>query len=384
MKKLIVGGATLLLFTIHLYGQGCVAVRPMSCSASGQGNGLGIMQKGQFQVTGAYRYFKSFRHFRGDEEETERVENGTEVINLAHALDLGISYAFHNRMAVTVNLPLIYNDRSSLYEHYGNSTTANPDQARFHTFSQGIGDMRAVVNYWLFNPSRDSLMGNISVGIGLKTATGNSNVQDEFHKRASDGSDSIITKAVDQSIQKGDGGWGANIELQAFRKFGKSFVGYFNGFYLLNPMNTNKTLNRGTLVGVDPLIAYHSIADQYAARLGMIWALLPHQGLSISLGGRIEGIPAKDLIGKSEGWRRPGYIVSWEPGINWMFKTFNATLTVPTALYRNRTKNTYDLADPTGQRHGDAAFANYLINLIVSYRFGKTGNSSVNPGVISR
>jgi hypothetical protein len=40
------------------------------------------------------------------------------------------------------------------------------------------------------------------------------------------------------------------------------------------------------------------------------------------------------------------------------------------ALYRNRTKSTYDRSDPSGQRHGDAAFADYSINLGFGYRFG--------------
>ncbi|HEY9702126.1 MAG TPA: hypothetical protein V6C58_06755, partial [Allocoleopsis sp.] len=63
--------------------------------------------------------------------------------------------------------------------------------------------------------------------------------------------------------------------------------------------------------------------------------------------------------------------VSVEPGISSQFGNFNAALTVPYALYRNRVKSVYDLADPTGQRHGDAAFADYLVNATITYRFGK-------------
>ncbi|HEX4627978.1 MAG TPA: hypothetical protein VH137_04235 [Gemmatimonadales bacterium] len=37
--------------------------------------------------------------------------------------------------------------------------------------------------------------------------------------------------------------------------------------------------------------------------------------MSVSLGGRIDGIPYHDLIGKSDGFRRPGYIVFIDPGV---------------------------------------------------------------------
>ena len=39
------------------------------------------LSKGTFIISGNYRYFKSFRHFRGDQVEREVVELGTEVID---------------------------------------------------------------------------------------------------------------------------------------------------------------------------------------------------------------------------------------------------------------------------------------------------------------
>jgi len=38
--------------------------------------------------------------------------------------------------------------------------------------------------------------------------------------------------------------------------------------------------------------------------------------LSVSLGARIDGIPYHDLIGKSDGFRRPGYVVFVDPGVS--------------------------------------------------------------------
>ena len=374
-KQLLVSLIAGAFFLLHLHSasaQGCVAIRQMGNCSSNAGSSL--LTKGQWQAAANYRYFRSYKHFRGDVEQVERVEEGTEVINVVNALDFGLSYSLSQRMSVSLTLPVIFYDRSSLYEHYGNSASANPEHKRFDTGAKGIGDLRIAGSYWLFNPNTHHKH-NIALGIGFKLPTGNENVQDEFHKRkASDGTDSIVVKAVDQSIQLGDGGVGISLEVQAFSSLSDKLALYLNGFYMSNPQNTNKTLNRGTLVGVDPLIAYHSIADQYVARLGASYAVWPAKGLSINLGARMEGIPSSDLIGKSEGFRRPGYIVSAEPGLVFQHENIILSANVPVALYRNRVKSTYDLADPTGQRHGDAAFADYSLNFGLAWRFGGKHN----------
>src|SRR5688572_29766254 len=161
-------------------GQGCVAVRPMSCSSPGVAGGLIISNKNLWQASANYRYFKSHRHFRGDVEQKEREEDDTEVININHSVDVGILYGVSSRVSVSVNVPLIWYDRSSLYEHYGNSPATNPDHLRFSTSAQGIGDIRLTGYYYLVNPAKDSLKGNILAGLGVKFPTGDHGVIDEF------------------------------------------------------------------------------------------------------------------------------------------------------------------------------------------------------------
>lgn len=335
------------------------------------------MGKGQWQVGANYRYFESFRHFKSDTEQKERVEKHTEVINDAHSLDLGVSYGVSNQLNVSVNLPFIYYDRSSLYEHYGNSLTANPEQMRFHTGAQGIGDLRLAASYWLLNPKKH-LNKNLAIGLGIKLPTGNSNVQGEFHRRkASDGGDSTIVKAVDQSIQLGDGGVGISLEIQGYTTIFKGAALYFNGFYMSNPRETNNTVNRvlnANSTPVDAITAFHSVADQFVVRTGLNYAVWPAKGISAGLGLRAEGIPAKDLIGGSDGFRRPGFIISVEPGVAYQRGAFIFSVNVPYALYRKRTRSVADIAggnDANGiPRNGDAAFADYAVNLGVAYRFG--------------
>ena len=375
MLKMLLAIPFLFLASV-VSGQGCVAIRPMSCSSAGHSNSLSLLKKNQWQQAASFRYFESYKHFRGDSEEEDRVDNGTEVINMARSVDFSLTYGVSERLSLSVNLPFISYTRSSLYEHYGNSTNANPDQMRFSTQARGIGDMRITGYYWLFNPSRDSLKGNISIGLGIKVPTGNENVTDVFHKRSSSGEDSLTLRPVDQSIQLGDGGWGLNLEAQALWKLSERNLLFFNSFYLFNPDNVNGTLTRGTYAStVSQLLSeYHSVADQYAVRAGINWIAFPAQGISASIGGRGEGIPSKDLIGKSEGFRRPGYVISIEPGVSYQKDNLSFSLLVPYALYRNRIKSysdkERDKLDPSVDHHGDAAFADYLINFTVTCRFG--------------
>ena len=179
--------------------------------------------------------------------------------------------------------------------------------------------------------------------------------------------DYTIRKPVDQSIQLGDGAVGFNVDIQGYFAFNKSLTLYYNGFYLFNPKEVNSVKRDPTSTSTEPS-AYFSVADQFAGRLGVSYAL-PIKGFSLMAGGRVEGVPAIDVFGGSDGFRRPGYIASVEPGIAYMNGKFSAAVTVPVALYRNRIKSYSDRQDPTGVRHGDAAFSDYLISANISRWF---------------
>src|SRR6186713_3376271 len=74
--------------------QGCVAVRNMSAWSLGAADSI---QTNAWQFSLNYRYFRSYKHFRGSEEEEERVEQGTEVINNDNSILAGISYSLNKR-----------------------------------------------------------------------------------------------------------------------------------------------------------------------------------------------------------------------------------------------------------------------------------------------
>ena len=111
-----------------------------------------------------------------------------------------------------------------------------------------------------------------------------------------------------------------------------------------------------------------SVADQYLARAGVIVPVPKTQGWSASFGARLEGIPVRDAFGKSDGFRRPGYAFSVEPGVNWVRaggrEMWSATVAIP--VERNRRQNVTDIRD---NRHGDAAFADYVLVLGYARRF---------------
>ncbi|KYP15675.1 hypothetical protein [Flavihumibacter sp. CACIAM 22H1] len=360
MKKFVFASVTLLVFTLQARSQGCVAIRGggSSCNVSGQ-----QIEAGSWQFNMGYRYFKSFRHFKGREEQKERLKENTEVINWQHLLDLSVSKQINNRWSLLVGLPIGVNKRSSLYEH-GRTE-------RHNTRSFGMGDMRIMAYRWMIDPAKHS-KGNFQLGAGLKLPTGDYDYKDFFENVGPNSNGEL--RPVDQSIQLGDGGTGIAVELNSFYNFSPLAGLYGNFFYLSNPREQNGTRTyRETLSPVLANEAIMSVADQYMARIGFQYNFIGSlKGLSGSVGGRIEGIPVKDILGASNYFRRPGYVVSVEPGLVLQQKKSIFFLTVPVALERNRTRSVTDKAATITSgtyRHGDAAFADYAINLGYSVRF---------------
>ncbi|WP_276503819.1 hypothetical protein [Terrimonas pollutisoli] len=350
--------------------QGCVAIRSngTTCTLGKPGEAKG------WQFNFNTRYFRSYKHFVGKEEQHERVENGTEVINYSLNWDLTFTKALSNRWSVAFNLPLISNVRSSMYEHYGNNNSAKQG-ARRKTESFGIGDIRIAAYRWLLNPV-NSPNANIQAGLGIKLPTGDYKYQDYFHKLSSTEADSAVLGPVDQSIQLGDGGTGFTVELNGFYNiihngdFG--FGVYGNFYYLINPRETNGTSTaRGGAVSATNqkyFTSVMSVPDQYMARGGVNFML---DKFNLSAGIRTEAIPSSDLFGGDRGFRRPGIVTSIEPTISYTTKKGNFYVSVPVAISRNRTQSYSDklrTIDDGVKRQGDAAFADYLINAGFSIR----------------
>lgn len=320
--------------TVH--GQGCVIARGGGGAAVLDGSGL--LAPGDWQVSVAFRHFRSDRHFAGSVEHKHRKENGTQVINDSYFYDFTLTYAWTGRLSFNMTVPFVNHDRSSLYEHLGNNSGQ-----RFHTQASGLADMRAGFNYWLLDPEKHP-RGNISIGMGIKFATGDDEARDIFVRQSGP-----TERYVDSSIQPGDGGTGATVELQAYYHLGGPWTAYGSCFYLFNPEERNE--NTG-----------FSIPDAYMARGGFDYSVASVPGLSLTIGARIEGVPGVDAFGGSLGSRRTGFATSIEPGVAFSKGRYSGALTVPVAVHRNRTTTFGRLTA------GDAAFADYTINLSLSMK----------------
>jgi hypothetical protein len=359
MKKIYFLALLCFAYSAESFSQGCVPVRSTGSSVVERPNSSRKSKPPKWTFTATNRYFESFRHFVGDAEQKLRVQNGTEVINKSYTLDLNAVRTFNKRWSVGMNIPLVSNTRSSLYEHGG--------VARQSTQSLGIGDARFTAYRWLLDPKK-SKKANIQAGLGVKFPTGNYKVEDDFYTGING---NTIKGPVDQSIQLGDGGTGLITEINGSYNLNRKVTLYSNLYYLVNPRETNGVSTARGKAPSATAIAYGSsvmsVPDQYMARVG---ASVVVKKFTLSAGVRVDGVPAEDVVGGSSGFRRPGYIIAAEPGVTYRTKRITAFLNAPIALERNRIQSVPDKvrSKMTGTYYkGDAAFADYVVNLGISF-----------------
>lgn len=354
------------------HAQGCVAIRSNGSSCTTMGYHFDADHKTQQTPSWTLgvnaRYFKSFRHYKGKEEQKERLEQHTEVINHQTAVDFALTRSLNDRWSLLVDVPVLSNARSSLYEHgLVNGTYVKKERHAMHSF--GIGDIRVAAYRWLLDPAK-SAKANIQLGLGLKLPTGDYDYKDYWYNVGPGGGKELRT--VDQSIQLGDGGTGLTLELNGFYNPNRLLGLYGNFYYLSNPREQNGTRTyRETLSPALANEAIMSVPDQYMARAGVDVTPGVHHNLTLTAGARLEGIPVYDLIGGSSDFRRPGYIISAEPGVTYRTKKADWYALVPVALVRNRTQSVTDKQfskENNTYRQGDAAFADYSVNVGVAFR----------------
>jgi hypothetical protein len=361
--------------------QGCVAVRQMGGQNLNSSNSYNL-NEGEFQVGANYRYFHSWRHFVGTEEQLHRQttngghdangkERGNAVNIYSHAVDLNISYGLTDRIQLNATLPYVNNERSQILRQ----KTPVIDTLRYSVYANGIADARLSVNYWVFDP-KTAKKGNLMIGFGVKLNNGSHDEMDDAPQ--TDGT----TKSVlmDQAIQPGDGGVGFSVELQAFRQLTGRLYGFANGYYLFNPRESNGTFKSAPKAGLAGYNIYAS-PDQYFGRAGFMAAIDKKENFTVSLAGRFEGIPAYDAFGGQVAYRRPGYVIAVEYGFSYRIGKHGFSLYIPYNVVKNRIQSAADIADQNLQNsvitdpskyvhiQGDAAFADYSINVGYSYRF---------------
>jgi hypothetical protein len=231
------------------------------------------------------------------------------------------------------------------------------DKAVHSQSASGIGDVSVMGEGWLLAP-RTHADGNIAVGLGLKAPTGSHTVGSRFY--TANGS---IDYPADQTVQPGDGGWALLLQSQAFRRVTERVIGYASGSYMVSPKARSD-------VQLAPNVAqYWSVPDVYSARIGGAFDVLPDVGLSLSLGGRVDGIPVHDLFGGGDDStvKRTSHIVYADPGLSLVRGKGTFTLSVPYRLAVNRKKSL--LEQHTANAVNGGGFAKYLVFAGYSYRY---------------
>ena len=109
-----------------------------------------------------------------------------------------------------------------------------------------------------------------------------------------------------------------------------------------------------------------SVPDVFNARAGVAYELSSNLGLSVRLGGRLDGIPFHDLVGRSEGFRRPAIIGYLEPGVTIGRGKHAIFFDLPVRVYSNFRPSAVDTR--LGQL-GGGDLANYLLLAAYQFRF---------------
>jgi copper chaperone CopZ len=319
-------------------------------------------EPGQWQVTLSTRNLVSNDHYRNGEEQLQRQELQNFVTNRQNLVDLNVSRTITDRFTLSVGIPYV---NSSWASRDPRSPLPGP-RLEVEQNGRGLGDISVSGRYWLFN-TRTHRHWNISAGAGVKMPTGNSEEQDYFvDSRGADPQQ----RYVDQSVQPGDGGWGVMLEAAGFKRI-KRVLLFGSGNYLMNPKNKSDTpsLTLARLpAGTSPSAAqfdrlYNSVPDQYVARLGGTVALF--KGFAASVAWRIEGLPRYDLIGASNGFRRPGKAMFVEPGISFSKGNQTFSFNVPMGYYYHR------YPDPNTGLEGDATFPRHVFLTSYSLRLAR-------------
>jgi hypothetical protein len=307
--------------------------------------------QGELQMTDlaahGWRIVVGYRRLHADQlfVGTQLVPTNQPLIINLHSVDVTASYAVTDRFSVSLTVPFVSGTQSRFYA----------DSARHAVTAFGLGDVSLVGSMWLLDPHNHS--GNVALGLGVKAATGTHRASDAYFLKGG----TSIEYPVDQSIEPGDGGWGVIVQMQAYRRAFHNAVAYATGSYLINPRRLSD-------VAKDPGgTVYWSVPDVYSARLGLAYAVWPDKGVSISLGGRIDGQPVRDLInGGDAGFRRPGYSVALDPSVSLTSGRNQVTLSAPIRLGANRQASVLDVQ--TG-KHGGGDFASSLVFVSYSHRF---------------
>jgi hypothetical protein len=341
----VVGCAAIALFSSKAGAQGCVAAhsnqRVLDELLTADSGTVEPFWLHNLVVDTGYRVFNSNKYFVGSNE----IARPTTVRNHQNIFDIGFEYRLSPRYSIVGDVPVFNGTRNQIY----------PPQGVFQV--SGLGDITVGVQSWIFRPPTEN-GGNVAISGQLKLPTGIDNATGSALYQGQ-----TIKATADQSLQPGDGSWGFNVGTQAYKTLWRRSSAYGQATYLFNPRDTNGVKTFRSQPGQSVM----SVTDQYLYRGGVSQGVPKLRGLALSFGLRGEGVPVRDLLGSSDGFRRPGKIVSIDPGLMWNYKRDTLSINGPWAIYRDRPPSVPEIH--YGTLNGDAFFADYTVIGSLSHHF---------------
>jgi hypothetical protein len=326
--------------------QGCVAAHSNQrvldeLVSTDTGGSVSPTWRHNLTVDIGYRVFNSNKYFQGSTE----IPRPSAIENHQNIFDVGIEYRVSPRWSLIADVPVFNGTRDQKY----------PPAGIFQV--SGLGDITIGAQRWLFRPPTEN-GGNVAFSAQLKIPTGIDNATGSALYKGQ-----IVKATADQSMQPGDGAWGFNVGTQAYKSLWRRSSAYGQATYLFNPEDTNGVPTFRSQPGQGVM----SVTDQYLYRTGVSQGIPKLRGLALSLGVRGEGVPVRDLLGSSNGFRRPGFIFSLDPGLMLNYKRDTFSVNGPWALYRDRPPSVPEIQ--YNITNGDAFFADYTVVASISHHF---------------
>ena len=252
----------------------------------------------QWQAQISYQYGSANDFYVGTQRDDSLAKPfGVPPQRTVHLINLDVLYGISNRLSLDVTVPFAI---GSAAVELG--TEESHGQYKFK--ASGLGDLTLQAEYWLSDPAIPSRVTG-SIGLGFLAPTGNDNVQGATSPGSGGG-----LAPVDESAQLGSGGWALLLRAQGTAQIHGPLFAYASALYGVSLREHTQVLNFDNVL--------RAVPDVYSGRLGAAYVLPKVQGLVVSLGGRVNGVTVRDLVGGGDlYWRRPGYEIYVEPGLTW-------------------------------------------------------------------
>lgn len=343
-----------------LFGQAGLGLRFIALNSPEHGiTNFGVpTQKYSFGLH--YRWFDADQVYVGNVRRPQLEDANMHDIFNSHSLSLNVGYMLNKRFSFFAAFPLVWNQKSSVQEH----SIVNDNVIRLQrrvTEAIGIGDLFVGTNYQITNSSTNTI-GSLTATAAVKIPTGDYQITDRWQGVGPGRTD--VIRPVDPAIQPGDGSWGGLLGLRGSLLVFDWLGAYGEAQYLATPTDTNGVATfRNTISNLYTLEGSTSVPDQFMGRIG-VSLRVPGSVLILNSGIRIDGVPVNDLIGKSNGFRRPGFASTWENGVTVQSKDFSFYVTIPYVYFQTRYQSNpdriYSLQNST-VRHGEGAFSRFMV-----------------------